>query len=580
MIRARTSILAVPLLALLMLAGALSAQAGQSSSELDSLYDRAKAAIEQKNYETAVRLLAEAKARFPEATQVSLALGELYYDKELYTLALEEYRDAEKKGAVDLSTLTQISRCYGKLNREKSSIEYLERIIAAYPDSSESYDDLGWMFFKTHSLEKGEQILLKGIGRFGLESGMAMTLGTVYSGMNRYDRSREFYMKAIEKALAADDRTFAAIAYYNLSLLEQNFYNYNSALRFTDESLAMDDRPSGHLARGELFQSRMEFRPALEEYEKARAADTTPLSRLNLGLLHQEFGNLELARRYGEEVLASKDLAWMLYYGTDITRHFMDVHELLADTHEGLARMAAARPTAGPFERISALVSALRHWASSRFYRQRFRVAALKVGSAYLAEGSLEEAYLQFFRANAGYTEVAAKYLGLARALETARTPHAEGFYLLEEGILKGSAGLLERSIAELDQFWEREAMAEALRAMIPLLRRKQEAIEKLFDINPGALPQAGIGLPLSVSFEGGHWGRREKRLIGRYLKRAHSEIGTGARHALRLVRGTAGDVRFSVADSRTGRPVAEGSAKGAASRIVQAVLDALYAVE
>jgi hypothetical protein len=86
--------------------------------------------------------------------------------------------------------------------------------------------------------------------------------------------------------------------------------------------------------------------------------------------------------------------------------------------------------------------------------------------------------------------------------------------------------------------------------------------------------------LPLSVSFEGGHWGRREKRLIGRYLKRAHSEIGTGARHALRLVRGTAGDVRFSVADSRTGRPVAEGSAKGAASRIVQAVLDALYAVE
>ena len=573
MTRARTSILAFLMLA----AAALSAQ---TTPDLDSLYDRAQEAIGQKNYETAVRLLTEAKAKFPSARRVSLALAELYYDKELYTLALEEYRETEKKGAADLDTLTQISRCYGKLNREKSSIEYLERIIEAYPDSSETYDDLGWMFFKTHSLEKGERILLKGIDRFGLTMGMAMTLGTVYSGMNRYDPSREFYTKAIAKALAADDRTFAAIAYYNLSLLEHNFSNNNSALRFTDESLAMDDRPSGHLARGELLQSRMEFRPALEEYEKARAADTTPLSRLNLAVLHQEFGNLELARRYGEEVLASKDLAWMLYYGTDITRHFMDVHELLADAHQGLARVAAARPTAGPFERISALVSALRHWASSRFYRQRFRVAALKVGSAYLAEGSLEEAYLQFFRANAGYTEVAAKYLNLARALETARTPHAEAFYLLEEGILRGSAGLLERSIADLDAFWEKEAIAEALRAIIPLLKRKQEAIERLFEINPGALPQAGIGLPLSVSFEGAQWGRREKRLIGRYLKRAHSEIGSGARFTLRLVRGTGGDVRFSVADGRSGRPVAEGGAKGSASRIVQAVLDALYAVE
>jgi tetratricopeptide (TPR) repeat protein len=567
-----------PILAVLMLAAAsLSAQT--QPSELDSLYGRAQQAIEQKSYEAAVRLLTEAKAKFPDATRLFLALGELYYDKELYALALDEYRDAEEKGAVDLSTLTQISRCYGKLNREKSSIEYLERIIEAYPDSSETYDDLGWMLFKTHSLEKGEQILLKGIARFGTERGMAMTLGTVYSGMNRYDKSREFYLKAIEKAIAADDRTFAAIAYYNLSLLEHNFYNNNSALRFTDESLAMDDRPSGHLARGELLQSRMEFLSALEEYEKARAADTTPLSLLNLAVLHQEFGHLALARRCGEEVLASKDLAWMMYYGTDITRHFMDVHELLADAHMGLARVAAARPTTGPFERISALVSALRHWASSRFYRQRFRVAALKVGSAYLAEGSFEEAYLQFYRANEGYTEVAAKYLGLARVLETARTPHAEAFYLLEEGTLRGSAHLLERSIAAFDPFWEKEAIAEALCRMIPLVELKREAIESLFEINPGALPQAGLGLPLSVTFEGAPWGRREKRLIGRYLKRAHSEVAGGARFTLRLVRAPGGAIRFSVTD-RGGRPVAEGGAKGTPARIVQALLDALYAVE
>jgi tetratricopeptide (TPR) repeat protein len=566
------------LAALLFLAAVVSLTA-QTSAELDSLYDRAQEAIQQKNYETAVTLLTEAKAKFPGATRVTLALADLYYGKELYTLALEEYREAERKGAADLTTLTQISRCYGKLNREKSSVEYLERIIETYPETASTYDDLGWMYFKTHQLEKGEKILLKGIERFGLEMGMAMTLGTVYSGMNRYGPSRDYYLKAIEKSIAAGDRTFAAIAYYNLSLLEGNFYNDNSALRYTDESLAMEDRPSGHLARGELLQARMEFRPALEEYEKARAADTTPLSRLNLAVLHQEFGNLELARRYGEDVLAAKDLAWMMYYGTDITRHFKDVHELLADTHEGLARVAAALPTAGPFERISALFSALRHWVISRYYRQRFRIASLEVGNAYLAEGSFEEAYLQFYKANAGYAEVAAKYLALARALETARAPHAEAFYLQEEGVLRRSTGLLERSIAEFDRFWEKEAIAESLRRLIPLLSRKREAIVELFEINPGALPQAGIGLPLAVSFEGRGWGGREKRLICRYLRRAHSEIVEDARHALGFVREPNGGVRFSVVDGKTGRVVAQGSARGAASRIMRAVLDELYAV-
>jgi hypothetical protein len=39
------------------------------------------------------------------------------------------------------------------------------------------------------------------------------------------------------------------------------------------------------------------------------------------------------------------------------------------------------------------------------------------------------------------------------------------------------------------------------------------------------------------------------------------------------------GGVRFSVVDGKTGRVVAQGSAKGAASRIVRAVLDELYAL-
>ena len=572
----------------------LTAQAAQGET-LDSLSSKAKEAITQNSYETAVKILSRAKQLYPTSPRANLALGDLYYDKELYTLALGEYREAETKGAEDFSTLTQISRCYGKLNQEKRAIEYLTRILTQYPDSSDTVDDLGWMYFKTHQLEKGEQVLLKGIARLGTQRGMAMTLGTVYSGLNRYDRSREYYLKSVNEALRVGDREFAAIAYYNLSLLEHNFFHYNSALRFTDESIATGDRPSGHLARGELFQARMDFDSAEQEYQDAYAKDTTPLSKVNLAILFQKFGRLDLARRYAEEVLASKDLAWLVYYGTDITRHFKDMYELLARIYAGLARREADRPTTGFPDRCAALISAARSRIISWYYAQRFHLSSLQVGKEYLSQGSLEDAWWEFYKGNESYPDVAMKYLVEARALETARTPHAEVFYTLEEGKVRHSAALLQQALAGFDPFWEKEPSAEALITLIPLLRgaaaadSRREAIARLFEINPGALPQAGIGLPLAVDFRGAGWSVREKALIFRYLGRARSECtdvpGAGFRHSLRLTRGQDGAVAWAVLETgsgtvvREGNPPLKGRTKQRCALLIQSILADLYAV-
>ncbi len=569
---------------------ALMAQAGRDET-LNEMYGRARQAISQDAYETAVRILTQAKERFPAASKINLALADLYYDKELYSLALEEYQAAEKKGATDITTLTQISRSFGKLNQEKRSIEYLKRILASWPDSADTVDDLGWMYFKTHQLEKGESVIRSGIARLGIQRSLAMTLGTIYSGMNRYDASREYYQKAIDEALDAGDRSFAAIAYYNLSLLEHNFFHYNSALRDTDESVAMDDRPSGHLARGELFQSRLDFSSAQAEYQAAYARDTTPLSKVNIAILLQKFGQLELARRYGEEVLASRDLAWMVYYGTDVTRHFKDVHELLMHVYAGLAELELHKPTGTFPARVITLAAAARDRILSWYHRQRFRMYSLIVGRQYLAEGSYEDAWWEFYKGNQGYREVALKYLEMARRLETARSPHAEYFYLQEQGALLRSPDLLWKSIEGFDPFWEKEATADSLLDLAPLLRgqARRDVIARLFELNPGALPQAGLGLPLAVEFRSSGWSSREKRLIGRYLRRSGSECVSGPdggmRYTLSLSREANNAVRWSVIDSRSGTTIAGGAPRFVArppvrcASLVQAILDELYAV-
>ena len=553
--------------ALILLPAALFAQA-PAGDTLDSYTAKAREAISQNAYESAVKTLTIAKEKYPASPRPHLALGDLYYDKELYTLALSEYRDAEKKGAKDYATLTQISRCFGKLNQEKSSIEYLTRILKQYPDSADTVDDLGWMYFKTHQLEKGEQVLQKGIARLGMQRGMAMTLGTVYSGLNQYEKSRTYYLKSVEEALRVGDRDFAAIAYYNLSLLEHNVFRYNSALRFTDESLSMEDRPSGHLARGELFQSRMDFPSAQREFQDAYAKDTTPLSKINLAILYQKFGRLDLARRYAEEVLDSRDLAWLMYYGTDIKRHFKDLYELLGNIYAGLAYREAGRPTRSAADRAVALFTAARDRVLSWYYGQRYRLYCLQVGNEYLDHRSYEDAWWEFYKGNAAYAEVALKYLGMARELETARTPRSAVFYTLEEAKVRHSTELLQKSLADLDPFWEKEAAAEALVSLVPLLAEgaqrelRRQSIARLYEINPGALPQAGIGLPLAVEFRGEGWSAREKRLIIRSVKRAGSEVVEGPREGFRY------ELRFSreerarwqVLDSGTGAILHEGA--------------------
>jgi tetratricopeptide (TPR) repeat protein len=576
-------------------AGHLPAQAqGAQGETLENLTSRAQDAITQNAYESAVKILTEAKARFPTSPRASLALGDLYYDKELYTLALGEYREAEKKGAADYATLTQISRCYGKLNQEKSSIEYLTRILQQYPDSTDTMDDLGWMYFKTHQLDQGEKVLLKGITKVGMQRGLTMTLGTIYSGMNRYEKSKEYYEKSVDDALRVGDRNFASIAYYNLSLLEHSFFHFNSALRYTDESIAMEDRPSGHLARGELFQSRMDFGSAQQEYQAAYAKDTTPLSKVNLAILFQKFGRLDLSRRYAEEVLGSKDYAWLVYYGTDLTRHLKDLHELLGVVFGGLAVREAARPTTGVIDRLSALAAAVRYRILSWYHDQRFRAYSLQVGTQYLDQGSFEDAWWEYYKGNESYPEVAVKYLGMARDLEIARTPHAQWYYTLEEGKLGRSAALLEHSLAGFDSFWEREPTADALAALVPLLKdassqgRRREVIAQLYQINPGALPQAGIGLPLVVSFEGPGWRGREKARVLRFLRRAGSECvehpAGGFAYSLRLLKTSEEAVRWTVRDGsgtvvREGGPAAAKGLRQRSAALVHSILEELYSV-
>jgi hypothetical protein len=179
----------------------------------------------------------------------------------------------------------------------------------------------------------------------------------------------------------------------------------------------------------------------------------------------------------------------------------------------------------------------------------------------------------------------------MARVMETRRTPHAAPYYVAEEGKVRRSSALIEQALPGFDHFWEREPTADALLNLIPLLGgekradRRHEAIAQLYGINPGALPQAGIGLPLRLELEGTGWRWAERALILRFLKRSGSDCGPAMRYVLRIATEPDGGVRWSVSDSaaavtlRAGKVSAGGGVLARSARIAKTILEELYSI-
>jgi tetratricopeptide (TPR) repeat protein len=408
----------------------------------------------------------------------------------------------------------------------------LERIVSLYPENTEVISDLAWMYFKTYQLTKGEKLLKESIEAFGENRNFSMTLGTIYSGMYEYDSARRYYLDSIKQSPGEEGKYFSSVAYYNLSLLEHGFYHYNSALEYTDASLNLADRAPGHLARGELWKARMDFEKAHEEYQKAYSIDATPLAKINLADLYVKWGRFDSSKAYLDEVMNTTNNSWMYYFGTDMKRHYMEIHRVYEKLYEGMANRERVMPRKGIVKKIRSLFSLLSYRILSWYHGRKYRSYSYDVGTFYQNEGNLLDADWAFYQANEQYPEVARTYLERARQFETSIAPASAPFYLLEEGKVRKDPQILHEAIDAFHPVWEREGTADALAALIPLLRREghkieaRDALNRLYEISHSALLVNGLGLPIEIRGEVDSGLRRGLKRCGFELSLAEGEEG------------------------------------------------------
>ncbi len=118
-------------------------------------FDQASEAADQEFYDRAVRLFKEGQERFPLDIPLRVGLGDLYTDQHLFTLALDEYRAADKIDHEDYEVLYRLGETLGYLTRDSEAVEVFERLNRLYPDDSYVLADLGCSTSRVTGLKRG-----------------------------------------------------------------------------------------------------------------------------------------------------------------------------------------------------------------------------------------------------------------------------------------------------------------------------------------------------------------------------------------------------------------------------------------
>ncbi|MCK5736315.1 MAG: hypothetical protein KAH21_07535, partial [Spirochaetaceae bacterium] len=467
---------------------------GLSADSVEDMLQQVEDAVIEESYTRAIALLEEGKKSHPQDFRFPLRAGHLYMGRELYHLALAEFKAAEILNPSSGEVLYEMAETNGYLGKNDEAVKLLERLLTMDNDpelKDDVIDNLSWMYFKTYRMDDGISLLETAL-KDKFNRNWAHTLGTLYAGLYNPDQSRYWYMKSIDDALNNGDDFFASVAYYNLSLLDYSFYLYGNAREEALRSLDLRSRSGGYMIIGELDFLAWNLDDAIESYRKAESKDETPLSRVDIASFYQRIGYLDEAIRFIQEIQNDTDNSWMYHYGVNRMRFEMDLYLILADSWKGKAHLSALTPRAGIKGRFESFTRGILWSLKGMYHNRLYRSLTSRYSRELREEGNELDAVWNAAIAARGYRKIALGYLEEARLIETELTPRAVPWYEMDIGKESGDIDMLENA---LKSFSEEEGDPYE-RTLRELAGTSIRYLNELYQINPGGLRQYGLSLP------------------------------------------------------------------------------------
>jgi transglutaminase-like putative cysteine protease/Tfp pilus assembly protein PilF len=539
-------------------------------ADAETLYSEAQKSIDGENWERAIGLLNEGKRVYADDYRFPLELGNIYSGREFYNLAKEEFLLVDKLLPDNELILEKLAVATASLNEYQDSAAYYKRIVELNPENVDTRVELAWMYFKIHKLEEGEELLLSTIEEFGPSPRLAMTLAIIYSDMLNYEQSKYWYADSISTAREYMLQSFASVAYYNYSILESRFYRYRNSFELAENSLLMAERDSGHMAKGELLLRRLEFSRVFSEYEKAYQLDKrSPLPKLSLAQSYLMSGRLEEARLYAEDCERITNHSWMINFGIDPAQFKKELSDVLHKTYLGLYNQEKLTAHGTLKDALKSIGKRIQYMFKYNVYKKLYEKHTLESAGKYSVDtmgSQYLDALLNYYSAFSSYPSRAATYLEKSETYELEKIPEAKNAYLYERGKLFGDDDLLSSALLSFDTLWERDMIAETYAELYKIARSRGERTttwtiaELLFMLNPGALRQAHIKLPVQFDINTETDAARAKIkniLLRTGFESPSAKNGFQCRLDLKITVDKGGEARCSLIDRTDGSELA-----------------------
>ena len=530
----------------------------QDGDKLESYIERIQSARRLRDEKRALKLFLEAQQRFSESAQLWFLGGELYVEQNLLRLGLESYREAYELEPQNTRFIYRLAGLQDRLGQYEDALESYRMLEQqGNPiERNEARRKNGWLLYKLHRYKEAEASILS-IPTQERSSSVMMTLAIIYSAAYNYEASRRAYEQSLALTYPKNDpdatrstvneggnRERRALIYYNYALLETDFRHFDRAMALTQKSIENFSFPSNELLRGELHLQRRQFAQAEETFLKSQrledmSQNPSPLALLDLVQLSIDEGRPQRGMVFFRELEARfrEQTGWMTSYGIDPLNFELELMKLRRSLYRGMLQEQKWLLPLNWKENLLRYGRWFRYqWLSSYALIQQ-GLLSLQVGKEHYREGNLLDASQQLYNASDG--DLRRRFFRRLKNEQLSLIPASRGVFLLEEGILQNSVSKIEQSLTLLNEKWDRE---ERERAYIELskLRRKKwggRSFEKktqryrdllnAYAINPSALKNNGIALPLQVQLGGSaaYKGQNIRHPLRRYLGRSGAEL-------------------------------------------------------
>ncbi len=292
------------------------------SAHAQSALDRARQAVEEKDFTSAARHYDEALKQSPKDPQILVEAGDVNMELDRSGVARDLYKRALDEESRNAIYTRKYALALSALGNTTEAVEVARRAVKYDDGSLESQMVLGQVLINggKDSLNSAELVILGANKKFADAAEPNVALGDLYFARNVYELAQNYYEKALQinqgliESRVRLGRTYREMA-KRLPLAEANEFYNKALLEFNDVTIRDPKNARAWFEQGEILMLAKEFEKAGQSFTKyVELRPEDPRGHLMLARAAYEGQFYNLAVEPLEKVLAQNDSLSSLYH--------------------------------------------------------------------------------------------------------------------------------------------------------------------------------------------------------------------------------------------------------------------------